>query len=98
MENTPNHFFFVKVLLELTANNESRIRMTDSRTAFCAFMTTIASWELTIMTEEIRPLSLFPCLSMVLLMVHAGSAKVNFNLEQAMKSLIGNRGIAVLFL
>ena len=31
-------------------------------------------------------------------MVHAGSVKVKFNLEQAMKSLIGNRGIAVLFL
>ena len=41
-------------------------------------------------------LSLFVCLSMVLLMVHEGSVK--FNLEQAMKSLRWNRGIAVLFL
>jgi len=38
IENTPINIF-VKVLLQLTANNESIIRMTDSRTAFCAVLT-----------------------------------------------------------
>jgi hypothetical protein len=38
MGNSPNKFF-VKVLLELTVINESIIRMTVSRTAFCAVLT-----------------------------------------------------------